>query len=477
MDWSYDLLSEPERALLRRLTVFSGGCTLEAAESVCAGGPVAEDAVLDLMAQLVEKSLVIAEDRSGTQRYRLLETVRQYGQERLGEADEADGLADRHRDWFLGLAESAAPCLYGPEHAVWLNQLDADHENLRHALTWSVENSVRLRLASALWQFWYSRGHFREGRSWLEGAVVRDAHAHATPERALALHGAGQFAWRQGDFAAARYWLTASLATHSILANDEGVASVQASLGVLMMEQGDFETAQRHFEESRTLYLGLGNRRGVLRVTVNLGNLRQYQSRFDEARSLLEEAVATACEIGETRLHISSLGSLAAVALGEGNNETAEGLWLQCLVMDRALEFPWGIASSLCFLGTVAVRLDRFAEAASRFSESLEIARWLSERPIVARCLEGAAALARRTGQPETAALLLAGASALRERIGLPRLGVSRAVYIEEFAALSALLDRATRAAAEESGAAMEPEQLAAIARETMQAIASDLEA
>ena len=166
IDWSYDLLTEAERSVLRRLAVFAGGWTLEAAEAVGTGGDVQADEVLDVPAQLVEKSLV-AMDAEGT-RYQLLETVRQYAQDRLHESGEAEAIRERHRDYFLALAEEAEPKLLGAEQAAWLRRLEAEHDNLRAGLSWSLEDSgsqAGLRLCGALQRFWITRGHFSEGRS------------------------------------------------------------------------------------------------------------------------------------------------------------------------------------------------------------------------------------------------------------------------------------------------------------------------
>lgn len=202
MDWSYGLLLEKERAVFRQLSVFAGGWALEAAEAVCVGKRIKKHAVLDLLAELVEKSLVEMETQDGEARYRFLETIRQYSWEKLVESKEAAAVRTRHRDWYLALAERAESELHGPQQGVWLERLESEHDNLRAALRWSKTEEggaeAWLRLAGALHWFWNIRGHASEGRDWLEGALSTKRDTSASV-RARALCGAGILAWRQGD--------------------------------------------------------------------------------------------------------------------------------------------------------------------------------------------------------------------------------------------------------------------------------------
>jgi non-specific serine/threonine protein kinase len=214
VDWSYALLSEPERALLRRLAVCAGGWTFEAAEVVAAGDGVQPYAVLDLLAQLVDKSLVIAEERRGAVRYRLLETIREYACDRLQAAGEAAGTRDRHRAYFLALAEEAEPQLRGAESQRFLDRLEEEHANLRVALEWALASpdggEAALRLSGALAWFWWLRSYHDEGWRWLERALAGAPEASAA--RMKALHGAGYLAHHRRDSALARALLGESLA-------------------------------------------------------------------------------------------------------------------------------------------------------------------------------------------------------------------------------------------------------------------------
>ena len=225
MDWSFDLLSQEERALLRRRSVFAGGWSLEAAEAICSGNGVAASDTLDLLTQLVNKSLVIAETQGGEARYRLLETVRQYGRDRLLKSKKLETMRDRHLNFFLNLAEKAEPHLEGGEQAVWLNRLGAEHDNLRGALEWSIHGAPGkgLRLAVALGKFWLVRGHFTEGRGWLEEALESSTRG-SVALRAKAFNWAGLMAVRQVDYAAARSFHGKSLAIYREVRDKRGIA-------------------------------------------------------------------------------------------------------------------------------------------------------------------------------------------------------------------------------------------------------------
>ena len=198
LDWSYGLLPEPERVLLRRLAVFMGGWTLEAAEAVCGGDGTPESEVLDHLAGLVDKSLVTLELPDEAGRYRVLETVRQYATERLVESGETDRMRQSHAGFFLALAEQAEPKLFGPEQDAWFARLEAEHSNLRTALEWLAarEDAAQgLRLAGALWRFWEVRGHLAVGRSWLSEMLRLAGSDAEAAARAKALLGAAVCAY------------------------------------------------------------------------------------------------------------------------------------------------------------------------------------------------------------------------------------------------------------------------------------------
>src|SRR5215218_6422799 len=201
LQWSHGLLSEPETKLFRRRSAFAGGWTLEAAEAVGSDGLGGAN-VLDVLSRLVEKSLVVAEaTEGGRMRYRMLEPIRQYAREKLEEGGEAEDVRRQHASFFLALAEDAEPRLWGAEDMEWLERLEADHDNLRAALSWALERGeveLGLELAGALWTFWEAHGHFSDGRRWLEEALEK-ADRVSVAARAKALEGVTWLAFRQGD--------------------------------------------------------------------------------------------------------------------------------------------------------------------------------------------------------------------------------------------------------------------------------------
>jgi non-specific serine/threonine protein kinase len=205
IDWSHDLLSEDEQVLFRQLSVFAGGFTLEAAEEVCSGEGIEKDEVLDLLSHLVDKSLVVVAERDGEARYRLLETVKQYGREKLDESGEAEAIRGHHASFFLRLAEEAEPAMLGPEQWVWVGRLEREHDNQRAALGWLRERGEAergLRFAGALGQFWFFRGYYTEGRAWLEEFLGLPGASGGTAVRAKALYALGVLIYRSADYAA-----------------------------------------------------------------------------------------------------------------------------------------------------------------------------------------------------------------------------------------------------------------------------------
>jgi predicted ATPase/DNA-binding CsgD family transcriptional regulator len=382
LDWSYALLNEAEQALLRRLGVFGGGFTLEAVEAVCADPNRPEPDVLDLLAQLVDKSLVLPVPPR-TRRYRCLGIIRRYALDRLAESGQLDPVRRRHLDHFLTLAESAARALTGPEQSSWLERLADDHDNLRAALeaSRSVDIERRLRLVLALDRFWTVRGHLGEGRQWMEEVLAAAEGTAATPLRAMVSNAAGGLAFQQGDLAGARAHLEASLA----------------------------------------LWGKLGERLRIQPCLNNLGLIAAAQHDWEAARAWDGESLGLARELGDDRATSLGLGNLGVALASMGEHEAAQAHLDEALDLARTLGDSMRIAMALANLGTLAVRRERADEAARRYRESLEILRSLGARSNVAECIEGFAWLAARTGQLERAMRLAGAAAAIRSAVGTPR--------------------------------------------------------
>lgn len=442
IDWSYNLLSESERALLRRLSVFSGGFTLEATEAICVDdlnsgaeredAAVARDHVLDLLTQLVDKSLVVVDERGDEARHRLLETVRQYALEKLVEANEAEPVRRRHRDWFLALAERAEPeLILGPRHASWLDCLELEHDNLRIALEWSLtvgETDAFYRLVGALWRFWEVRGYLSEGRNWLTAALERCDDV--PPKlRVKALLGAGVLAWYQDDYQRATKLLHEALRLYRRLGDKMGVALALIALGSVATSQGDYQAARERFAQSLDIFRELNMKEGVANVLLNLGTVIWRQGEHEQATALHEESLDIFRTLEHTWGIAVVLVQLGAEAWRQGEYDRATALSQEALDLFKELGHKWGIGHSLYILGLVAQRQGDQGKATELLRESLTLQREMGDRGGMARCMEGLAEVACARGDDERAAKLFGAAEALREQIGAPLPPTDRAHY------------------------------------------------
>ncbi|HEX9301572.1 MAG TPA: tetratricopeptide repeat protein [Casimicrobiaceae bacterium] len=383
IDWSYDLLNDQAKVLLRRLSVFAGGWILEAAERICALDGLGEGDILDLLTSLVDKSLVVADQSDGDSRYRLVETVRQYAREKLLESAGGEAVRERHLDYFLALVEEAEPRLTGAEQGAWLQRLEDEHDNVRAALEWSVASTGSrraLRLCGALQRFWMTRGHLSEGVAWC-ARVLDTAQASApTLERAKVLNGAGLLAYHQIDYPAARARHEESLAIRRQSGDQRGVAVSLNNLGIVALDQGDLASARAMHEESLAIARELGNRNGIARSLGNLGMVASAQGDFEGARALFEE----------------------------------------CLAMLRELGDRGGIAIGLHSLGGVAFEQADFDAARAYYDESLKILAELGNRVRITYSLEEIAAVLAAQGDSLRAARIWGAAQRQREEIGAP---------------------------------------------------------
>jgi non-specific serine/threonine protein kinase len=379
VDWSYALLAEPERALLRRLSVFAGGWTLQAAETVAAGDGIESHAVLDLLTLLVDKSLVLAEEQGGTVRYRLLETIRQYAREKLDEAGETSSIGDRHLDYFLRLAEDADRGLRGPEQPLWLDRLEAEHDNLRAALQWSLtteSGEAALRLSGALAWFWWCRGYLQEGRRWLARALASVAERSAA--RTCALYGAAWLAHHVHDLAAAHELAAESLEIARDLADRAAEAWALHIMGRIAYFENDPARARACGERSLALAESLGDR-GLIAWALHLLGLAAYiAADYPTAREYYTRSLAIRQELGY-REGIGILNHLLGlVAFREGNAAEARQLWEQNLGIMRELGMRWQVSFVLAMFSGLAAtqgqpaRAVRLAGATAMLGESYQ---------------------------------------------------------------------------------------------------------
>ncbi|HSK84708.1 MAG TPA: BTAD domain-containing putative transcriptional regulator [Rubrobacter sp.] len=430
VEWSHRLLSQKERKLFGRLSAFSGGWTLEAAETVGAGNGLEEGDVLDLLSRLVEKSLVVAEASPGDDgvlRYRMLEPVRQYGRERLEESGEEEQVRDRHARYYLALTEAAkTELLDGPRPLAYLEQLKAEHGNLRGALGWCLEEAagskeraeMGLKLAAALGRFWNTYGP-GEGRRWLERGLARSG-ASPTSLRARALGEAGFIAIFQGDPRA-----------------------------IALLEEG--LTLSRELEDESGLAFSISN----------LGHAVAHSGDHDRLAMLREEADALLREPLDQRARAHLLLFLGVAAMSEGDREQVAARTGEALAMFRELGDIRHVAMSLGVAGVSALEQGDSERAAVLFEEDLRLLRELRDKAGIVYGLLGMAGVAALRGQYTRASKLWGASEVLREVFGLPLTPMVRDRYDYEgyLAAACAGLEEAAFEAAWSEGRAMSPQQ------------------
>ncbi|MBA3505009.1 MAG: tetratricopeptide repeat protein, partial [Betaproteobacteria bacterium] len=333
IDWSYELLAESERALLRRLAVFAGGWTLDAVEAVGAGGDLDANDVLDLLTHLVEKSLVVAEAEG--ERYRLLETVRLYAQERLNESGEGDATRTRHLAYYLAFAERARPELMGPKQGWWLARLDLERENILAAHVWcdrAEDGAERgLRLVYLAKPYWLNRGLLGLGQRVTVEALARLGADERSLARCRGLSDAGQLSYFMGRYAEAKEYLEESLAIAREIGDKKRVAAVLQPLGMASLGQGDLAAALVHLREALALAQELGNTREFAAALNALAQLHRVKEELDAAQPLYETFLALAREMGDRDSIAIGLLNLAMVSIGRGSGEHAQEMLLDVL--------------------------------------------------------------------------------------------------------------------------------------------------
>ncbi len=343
IEWSYSLLSELERVLLRRLSVFVGGWTLEGAIAVCADSRLSGNEILDLLTHLVDKSLVVVEHQDTEPRYRMLETIREYAREKLLESDEVEDSRNRHLDFFLKLAEEAVPNLYGAEGAMRLNRLDTEYDNLRAALEWAIakfDAEVQLKLALNFAEFARTRGYFREASEWLEKALAGSDSAPAKT-RAEALRVLGAILTWLGNFERGVALKEESLAIYRDLGDKSGIAFILNWLGIDAWFQGDDGRARSLGEEALALQREIGDKSGITETLENLGAIAQRDGDYLKMAEYTEEAYALCQELGNKRGVGRTLGDLAVIAQYRGEHRRAVDLLAEAFTLLLELKDKW----------------------------------------------------------------------------------------------------------------------------------------
>jgi predicted ATPase/class 3 adenylate cyclase/Tfp pilus assembly protein PilF/tRNA A-37 threonylcarbamoyl transferase component Bud32 len=448
IDWSYDLLSEAEQIMWRRLSIFAGSWSLEAAEQLCAGENLEDFEVMDHLIQLVNKSLVVVEDNQGqTARYRFLETIRQYGEEKLRQTAEASRLEERYLAYFVQLTEEAAPQLTGGEQIPWLERLEAEHDNLRKALELcqgrgGVLLETGLQLATALWKFWEIRGYLTEGRERLTNllAQAKSAGLDETAAYAWALNRVALLIWRQADYSAARSICEEALARMRVLDDKVGIGATLNNLANLLLEQGQVAEARQYFRESLELVRQAGDRPRIVITLTNLGVLDANQGNFVSARQLLTESLTISQELGNLNFVAQILANLGTTAIMEKDFPAADRYLEESLKTSRELNNAYFTAVILNNLGSSSVKQTRYEQALNYFLESLALSRELDLKQEISQGLVGLASLAVKKNQPGLGIELLQTVDNMQKMLGTTFVGQEKVEYEEALQACRVML-------------------------------------
>ena len=515
--WSYNLLDTQEQRLFRRLSVFVGGCSMEAIEALYTSPGSASEPLLDTVASLVDKSLLqhVEQQTEEEPRFVMLESIREYALERLESHGETQAARRAHATYFLRLAEEAEQGIAGPQQATLLERLEREHDNLRATMQWSTSHAeegkdMALRLGGALRSFWYVRAYFSEGRDFLERALrLRDVVA--APVRAKALHTASLLHDALGSLERAAALCEESVALYRELADTLGIASGLRLLADIAWNRGNLAEARALGEESLMLFREGGDKRSVADVLYHLGSLAVEQGEYARGRDLLTESLTINRELGNTRIIALSLFGLALLyymsgddlvqahmwldegfalfkevgdkensanslslsgmfALSEGDTASAHSLTAQALALFQEMKLQ-GTALPL-YAGAEVARVEGDSpRAQALYEQSVGVARKAGDQRMITSGLEGLAAAVAAQGNHVWAAHLWGAAEALRETIGTPLPPVDRASYHRAVEALRTQLGEQAFATAWAEGRTMSPEQaLAAPGQVTLSA-------
>ena len=513
--WSYNLLDPMEQRLFRWLSVFVGGPTLEAAEAVCTVLDNGEIQVLEGVSSLIDKSLLQPIEQKGGEkgesRLRMLESIREYGLECLVANGEAETVRESHARYYLKLAEQTEQDLGGPRQAVWLERLELEHDNLRAAMHWCLEQGetgkaghsveMPLRLGAALLRFWLIRGHWNEGLTYLERAlslseertaIGRAKALYATGSLALAqgdldrtialgeeslvlfrelgekrgtalsLHLLGRAARRRGNFTAARTWNEEALALWREVGDKWGIISLLDISASVALEQGDYARARVLFEEGLAFWKEIGNKEGTAYSLWLLARVFLFQGDSMKAHSLLEESLNLSREIGDKGSIANAQLLLGFVTFLQGEYTAARSLFAESVALFREVGDRRGLAVGIYGLGWINLSQTDYAAAHALYKESLRMLRELDNQWFIILCVEGLAASVALQGQLAWAARLWGTAKNMRETIGLPMPPLMQTVYEQTVNTVRSGMGEEAFAAAWAEGEAMTLDQVLA---------------
>ena len=425
VDWSYELLGAAEQTVLQRLGVFVGGFDLAAAEQVCGTEPLASDDVLDLLGSLVEKSLVMLEERDDGTRYRMLETIRDYAREKLEQSGETAAAAERHCEHYFVMAKAANRGLQGPEQADWIWRIETELDNVRAAmalaLAGGVEPFIAVKFAVAMQGFWTLRGYSTEGRGLVRSTLAMPAIQASDVARAWALYVGAALAESQSDHREARQMLETCLELRRGLGNPVDIAATLSTLSPARLQGGDAAGAAAGECEALQIFRQLGDRFGEAIGLLHLGQIEGYLGNDVQARTHLEQCLAIAREVKNQEVEGECELVLGETAFETGDRAQACLRFKRSLTVCREAGDKRGEANALWWLGKADLQGGDLASARSRLGEALRAFRAFEMWEELLGCLEDQAALTGAEGRADMAVHLAAAATVSRDRLRLAR--------------------------------------------------------
>ncbi|MGA9534112.1 MAG: tetratricopeptide repeat protein [Anaerolineales bacterium] len=421
LEWSHDLLAPSEQILFRQIGIFTGGFDLESLEAVSAEWDSGRG--LDDLQSLITKSLVYRDAGDNPEdRYRLLETIREYALEQLQSSEDHEDVALRHARYFAGFAEDAARELTGPTTIAWISRLESDHDNLRSAVHWAMQShdhcEIALRIAGSLAQFWALRGYLQEGYSIAVGALQQAGAEADTVLRAQANLGAARLAYRQNHLQAAEQHYAQTLELSRSIGAGKWIAECLVGLGMVDSERGEYSTVDERFSEALSIFESIGDPHGTANAIINLAWSAMRTGNYETAERYLLQSLDLSKSIGDKAGLGFSLSGLGEAYLRMQKLEMASKHLEESLEIRSSLGDKWGMGATLGTLGWVAIRQEAWDQAKQTLEQSLSLRQELGDLGGAAWCLEKLAEVMMATDRPIAAVKLYGAASSIRDRIG-----------------------------------------------------------
>ena len=444
VDWSYELLSRLEQVLLQRLSCFAGGCDADAMEAVCGTEPLARDDLVDLLTSLVDKSLVLVEERDDGVRYRMLETIRDYAKDKLIEAGELEAISASHCNYYLATARKGSAGLQGPEQAHWTARLETEHDNLRAAITYAARGGgdpiIAVKMEVALQAFRLYRGYVTEGRNNLSVLLAHPAIVSHDVARGHALYVSAALSYGQADYHEAQRLLETCLALRRGVGTEGDIAATLSTLALVRLHLGDAVSAREAEEEALAIFRRLGNRSGEAIGLQHLGEISRYVGADGDAEALLLQSLTLGCEIGYSEIESECERLLGQIALDRGQLDRARVHVARSLATSRTQGNAFGIAMASWSIAKIELANNQSVNALPFLGEAIKAFDAFGMNEDTIGVIEDYARVARSIGLTADAARFYGAASAASERQSLHRAPRLEYSYRDDLDSLRAAL-------------------------------------